>query len=126
MQPPRTLLPHILSVTACGWAMPLAAQTELIEPVSRQAQVRAQAEGMKDIVRTANTGGGEVGQRQTREDVAPSLDPLGRIDNRIENRVRSRIRNRLDRAYDQTASANSSITDADLRTRAARHAPPPR
>lgn len=49
----------------------------------------------------------QPGQRQKREDVAPNIEPLDRIESRIANRVQSRIRNRIDRFYDPQANATS-------------------
>lgn len=51
--------------------------------------------------RTSDTGNGQVGQRQTRQDAAreAGIEPMARIDNRIRNRVQSRLRTRLDRNY---------------------------
>jgi len=70
------------------------------------------------IGNTADTGNGEVGQRQTRE-AAPNVKPLGRIDSRIANRVQSRIRNRIDRTYDPQANATSPFEIAGEQTKAA-------
>ena len=70
------------------------------------------------IGNTADTGNGEVGQRQTRE-AAPNVKPLGRIDSRIANRVQSRIRNRIDRTYDPHANATSPFEVAGEQTKAA-------
>lgn len=49
----------------------------------------------------------QAGQRQKREDVAPNIEPLDRIESRIPNRVQSRVRNRIDRFYDPQANAAS-------------------
>lgn len=51
--------------------------------------------------RTSDTGIGQVGQRQTRQDAAreAGIEPMARIDNRIRNRVQSRLRTRLDQNY---------------------------
>lgn len=70
------------------------------------------------IGNTADTGSGEVGQRQTRE-AAPNIRPLGRIDNRIDNRVQNRIRNRIDRTYDPQANATSPFEVAGEQAKAA-------
>jgi hypothetical protein len=55
--------------------------------------------------RTAEVGGTEIGERQTREEVAPNIEPIRRIANRVQNRVQNRIRNRIDRNYDPYANA---------------------
>lgn len=63
------------------------------------------------------TSVGQVGQRQTREDIAPATEPLQRIEDRIENRVQSRVRNRIDRFYDPQANAASPFVVAADRAR---------
>lgn len=67
--------------------------------------------------RTAEVGSGEVGQRQTREDVAPNVEPMGRIGTRIQNRIESRIRSRIDRDYRPPAESATSFEAADQRMR---------
>lgn len=79
----------------------------------RQVQSRAD----EQTGRTVDTGGGEVGQRQTRLQAAPNITPLGRIPTRIANRVQNRIRNRIDRYYDPQANATSPFRAADDRAR---------
>src|SRR5690606_10464164 len=69
--------------------------------------------------RTAEVGGTEIGERQTREEVAPNIEPIRRIANRVQNRVQNRIRNRIDRNYDPQANATSPFEDAAERTAAA-------
>lgn len=49
----------------------------------------------------------EVGERQTREEAAPNIEPTRRISNRVQNRVQNRIRNRIDRNYNPQANATS-------------------
>lgn len=67
---------------------------------------------------TAETGAGEVGQRQTVGDAAAmGFEPMGRVNSRINNRVESRIRNRIDRNYNPEADATSSIEAAASRSR---------
>ena len=60
---------------------------------------------------------GQVGERQTSEDVSPNVKPTARIESRVANRVRSRIRNRLDRFYDPEANAASPFADASEQAR---------
>lgn len=67
--------------------------------------------------RTADTGAGQIGQRQTRAQMAPNVKPLGRIQNRVANRVQNRIRNRIDRNYDPQANATSPFRVAGDRAR---------
>ena len=76
-----------------------------------------QNQGLRDAGTTADTGIGEVGQRQTASDTKTGKNPLDRIDNRIQNRVQNRIRNRIDRTYDPTANATSPFNDANQRTK---------
>lgn len=57
--------------------------------------------------RIANAGNGEIGQRLTREQAAPNINPLKRIESRIANRVQNRIRSRIDTHYDPQANAAS-------------------
>ena len=68
--------------------------------------------------RTATTVSGEIGQRQSREKIAPNAAPLGRVQNRIGNRVQNRIRNRIDRYYNPEANAASPFDVASEQARA--------
>jgi hypothetical protein len=63
--------------------------------------------------------GGQVGQRQTREDVAPNLQPMQRIENRVPNRIQNRIRNRIDENYDSQATTTSPFEGANGQSRSA-------
>lgn len=98
---------------------PSMAQSLPIDPDARQAEVQSQGEGLSETARTADTGSGEIGQRQTRDEIAPNVEPLGRIYNRIENRVQNRLRNRVDRNYDATANTTAPFKRAQIRTRTA-------
>lgn len=62
---------------------------------------------------TADVGTGQIGQRQTREEAAPNIKPMNRINGRIANRVQTRIRNRIDRYYDPRANATSPFRVTD-------------
>lgn len=44
-------------------------------------------------------GATKVGERQSRDEAAPSIAPTARIANRIQSRIQNRIRNRIDRFY---------------------------
>lgn len=109
----------------------LIASLSLAAPVSAQemqdegAASPAPAQGTQ-TGRTATVAGGEVGQRQTRQDAAPNVAPTGRIANRIENRVQNRIRNRIDRYYDPQANAASPFEVASEQARTAGRRAPPR
>jgi hypothetical protein len=69
--------------------------------------------------RVAESAVGRAGQRQTRADAAPSIEPMSRITSRINNRVQSRIRNRIDRNYDPQANATSPFEVAGDQARTA-------
>ncbi len=49
------------------------------------------------------TDAGQIGQRQTRADVAKGagIQPMARINNRLSTRIETRFRNRLDRNYSE-------------------------
>lgn len=71
------------------------------------------------VGQTAGSGVGQVGQRLTREETAPTIEPMDRISSRVQNRVQSRIRNRIDRFYNPEANAASPFEVAGDRTRTA-------
>ena len=73
-----------------------------------------QNQGLRDVGTTAETGVGQVGQRQTAA-AAFGQNPRDRISNRVQNRVQNRLRNRIDRTYDATANATSPFEDASRR-----------
>jgi hypothetical protein len=100
-------------------AVPAAAQTFPNDPVTRsaEAEVQSQGEGLRNAAHTADTGAGEVGQRQMQDSVR---EPLGRLDSRIQNRIQNRIRNRVDRNYDPTANATSPFKEAEDQARESR------
>lgn len=115
----------LVSTTAAalmGLAVPAAGQEfPPLEPTEDAADTdpaETQNEGLQRTARTADTGIGEVGQRQTAQDGPGVQEPLGRITSRINNRVENRIRNRIDRNYDPTANATSPFEIANRRTRA--------
>lgn len=114
-----------------GLAVPTAAQEAPPEPEGERVeqtatqnedlqQAATQNEGLQQSARTADTGIGEVGQRQNVRDGAALQEPLDRIASRINNRVQNRLRNRIDRNYDPTANATSPYLNADSQTRASR------
>lgn len=81
--------------------------------------ITAPAAGQVETVgETAKSAVGRTGQRQTLEQAAPNIEPMGRIDNRIANRVQSRVRNRIDRYYDPQANAASPFVIAGEQARA--------
>lgn len=112
-----------MAAALMGLAVPTAAQEisspEPTEDVADVEQAETQNEGMQSTARTADTGIGEVGRRQTEQDSPAMRDPLGRIDSRINNRIENRIRNRIDRNYDPTANAASPFKVAEEQSRTA-------
>lgn len=74
---------------------------------------------------TARSTVGQVGQRQTREQLAQDagIEPMARINSRVQNRVQSRIRNRIDRYYDPQANATSPFDIAGDQARTAGRSP---
>lgn len=69
------------------------------------------------VWRTGDVGSSQIGQRQTRDQVAgdTGIEPMGRIGSRIQSRVQSRIRNRIDRYYNPQANAVSPFIVAGIR-----------
>jgi hypothetical protein len=56
---------------------------------------------------TATSSVGQVGRRETRDEAATKINPLGASDGRIQNRVQSRLRTRIDRFYTPQSNALS-------------------
>lgn len=73
------------------------------------------------VWRTGDVGSSQIGQRQTRDQVAQDtgIEPMGRIGSRIQSRVQSRIRNRIDRYYNPQANAVSPFIVAGDQARTA-------
>ena len=107
----------ILATSAILVAAPCVAQSTPTTATPLDAEAQREIAAAADPVRTPDASVGEVGQRQTRDDAAPNIDPLGRINNRIENRVQNRLRNRIDRDYDPTANANAPFERAERKAR---------
>jgi hypothetical protein len=87
---------------------PAAAQDSPSNP-SDPSMASDQNEGLREIGRTAETGIGQVGQRQTTSNAGPNVDPTGRVNNRIRSRVQNRISNRIDRYYDPKADTTEAF-----------------
>ena len=104
----------------CLALIALSADALLSGPANAQAQSRpagAQAPLVVDpqVARTADTGAGSIGQRQTRAKPRIPIEPMARINSRIASRVQNRIRNRIDRSYAAQADTTSSFeTAADV------------
>jgi hypothetical protein len=72
------------------------------------AQQAQQVDVPRPVIDTAArqaplTDAGQIGQRQTRADVAKGagIQPMARINNRVSTRIETRFRNRLDRNYSE-------------------------
>ncbi|MGC6399985.1 hypothetical protein ACNI3Q_05330 [Sphingomonas sp. FW199] len=90
---PRLTIAAAMLLASTPLAAQLAPQTEappapVIDTAARQAPV---------------TDAGQIGQRQTRADIAngAGIQPMARINNRVSTRVETRFRNRLDRNYSE-------------------------
>lgn len=117
------LLPASVAAQSSGnWqaqAPPPRAPVATASPVPRN-----QNEGLRDTGKTADTGSGQVGRRQSARETARFAAPLSRYSNRIQNRVQTRIANRIDRDYDPTAGTQAPFETAEGRAKAAtRRAP---
>lgn len=97
-QADRFAFAGLLVLTFVAVARPAVAQEESVDPG-----------------RNAEVAGTELGERQTREESAASVEPMQRISNRVENRIQNRIRNRIDRDYDPKGNATSSFDRASKR-----------
>jgi hypothetical protein len=97
-----------IALALCFLSVPASAQNREPPTVPSIEDMQLEQAG-----RTATTSAGEVGQRQTREDVSTEVAPMSRISNRIENRVQNRLRNRIDRAYDPQANATTPFAVAN-------------
>lgn len=112
----RTILIMISMIAG----VPATAQTSPADSNSDELPNLQQPPSLIDRAgHVANSSVGQVGQRQTREEVAPNIKPIERIASRIQNRVQSRIRNRIDRYYDPQANAASPFEAAGEQARKA-------
>ncbi|WP_088368399.1 hypothetical protein [Sphingomonas dokdonensis] len=69
------------------------------------------------VGQTAQSSVGQIGQRQTRDQAAPSIEPMRRISNRLQNRIQTRIQSRIDRNQNPRATTLSPFAVADEETR---------
>lgn len=114
-----------LGAVLSGALLAVPAMSQDPTPVSRpsprppdaKAPARNQNQALRDAGRTAQTGSGKVGKRQSAADTARVVFPLGRLSTRVQNRVQSRIRNRIDENYDPAANAASPFEVAAERAR---------
>jgi len=102
-------------------AAPVAAQTGYAD--DSQDTAIPQPSSLPDTRpgETARSVAGQIGQRQTREQIAEDagIEPMARITSRIQNRAQTRIRNRIDRYYDPQANTTSPFAVAGEQARAA-------
>lgn len=82
--------PWVIVVFCFTYASPAAAQT-----------------AKNPVGGVADTGNGQIGQRQTSAQAGLNIEPLGRISIRLQNRIQNRIHNRIDANYDPQANARS-------------------
>lgn len=122
-----TFAKRMMLLPISALSVPLAAQNVPIDPNVRQFEEAAQNQndGLGDTGRTADTGVGDVGQRQIQRGTPEAVSTLGRINNRVENRVQNRIRNRIDRNYDPTANATAPFERAERRATTVTQRPSP-
>ena len=100
-----------------GAALLLGAGSAMAQQAAREVSQEEAQE--RSGGRVAESAVGDIGQRQTREEVAPRAAPVARTGGRIATRVQSRIRNRIDRFYDPQANAASPFTVAGEQVRTA-------
>jgi len=113
MRRARLLLFFLLSVAAPGGAQTSTTSIQPSTAFNDQAPERPlPASPPIQSGRTGTVGTGVLGQRQTRSDAAPFVQPTARINSRIANRIQSRIRNRIDRNYDPQANSTSPFKAA--------------
>lgn len=100
----------VLFLAVLGCAVPVAAQDRDQDQALSTPSVPSQTRQGE----TARSAAGQVGLRQSREQLAidTGIEPMGRINGRIQNRVQARIRNRIDRYYDPRANATSPFAVA--------------
>ena len=123
MQRKRNAAMHRLVVLLLLTAIPPAsAQVLLSSGASDQERGRQSDEQTAPVPLDTNSAGrvaassvGQVGQRQSAEQV----QPMARIGNRVQNRIQSRIRNRIDRNYDPQANAAAPFAIAEDQARTA-------
>lgn len=105
----------LLLSSAPSLALPRSSnmQDDEYQPLSQSSPVSPTPVG-----RVADTGVGEVGQRQTR-DQTNGIKPMARLATRIQNRVQLRLSTRIDRDYDPQADATSLFSVAEEQGRTA-------
>src|SRR5690606_13211646 len=113
----QALAMAVIGLTASLRMMPAANAQELPLESWSSDNITTENDGMRETGRTAETGIGEVGQRQSSKDVGAHVEPMGRIDGRVQNRVQNRLRNRIDRTYNPRANATSPFEVASDQAR---------
>lgn len=117
---------RILKIKACSVAIvavlatsPCAAQEVQLDSDTYAIPAPAPQRQFCEIGCTAETGVGQVGLRQTRDNPALNIEPSRRIENRIRSRVESRLKTRIDRGFSGPANATVEIERASNRVTSA-------
>lgn len=119
-----SLMPALAAAQVQGRNNPTTFRAADPEAEQVQQQPQPSAMPLDQPGRVANVGNGQIGQRQSRTDAAPSLVATTRIESRIQNRIENRIRNRIDRYYDPQANATSPFAVASDQARKNGPSPP--
>lgn len=82
-----------------------------------QPNAEPQNDSQNKIGRTAETGSGEVGQREEAISRQSIVQTLGRINSRINARIDNRLDMRIDRNYDPSLDVTSSTDTAESEIR---------
>ena len=90
----RSQVMTVIGLAASLWMISAANAQELPLESWSPESITTQNDGLRETGRTAETGIGEVGQRQSSKDVGAHVEPMGRIDGRVQNRVQNRLRQR--------------------------------
>ena len=108
----------VLSIMMCS--AEVNAQVSDESAVRTPQEMSASISEPTQIGKNANTGSGIIGQRQTREQVAPYTQPLSRIDSRIANRVQNRLNLRIDENFAPQSDTSEAFRSAETETRSSR------
>lgn len=95
-----------------------------MQPMSTIPGIESGESADRKAATTESTGNGQVGQRQTSKDIAPSIAPMARINSRVHSRVENRLNTRVDRNYSPAATASSTLQAAEDRARTSGQARP--
>ena len=78
----------------------------------------------EEAARTADIGIGQVGQRQSSSQAAPSISTTKRVNNRIQSRINNRIENRIDRDFQEGDDNTDAFERAVEQARSSSQQPP--